>query len=209
MAAGAISSFTDEGLLPPGDYEATFGELRESVLVTGPAEDSLWREGWDAAWREHLTYQAETLCGQLWSVGIGDIFLDGSFVEAKGHPNDIDGYFACDARRIASGDLKRDLNQIDPESCWTWDASAPRAYRGAPTAATPSGNFRCGMPTASNSTLTTGNSPVSPTSAGTRSLSRRPSASAGATGCRRASSRSSRKRRSLSRRASSHLHEPT
>ena len=130
MASDFVPSFTAEGLLPPGDYEVTFDELRDSVLVAGPPNGSPLREGWDAPWREHLTRQAETLCGQLWSVGITDVFLDGSFVETKGHPNDIDGYFTCDARRIASGDLKRDLNQIDPESAWTWDASARRAYRG-------------------------------------------------------------------------------
>ena len=130
MSAQSIPSFTDEGLLPADDYEVTFSELRSSILVTGPREDSPWREGWDAEWRAHLTRQAETLCRQLWSVGIDDIFLDGSFVEAKAHPNDIDGYFACDVRRVASGELERDLNRIDPKSCWTWDPAARRAYRG-------------------------------------------------------------------------------
>jgi len=116
--------------LPSGDYVVTFDELRDSVLVVGPSEGSSWLEGWDAEWREHLTYQAETLCGQLWSAGVGDVFLDGSFVEAKGHPNDIDGYFACDARRVVTGELERELNQIDPKSCWTWDPAARRSYRG-------------------------------------------------------------------------------
>ena len=51
-------------------------------------------------------------------------------VEAKVHPNDIDGYFVCDARRIATGELQRELNQIDPKKCWTWDAEERRAYRG-------------------------------------------------------------------------------
>lgn len=125
-----IPNFTDEGLLPPGDYEVTFSELRESVLVVGPEGDG-WEGGsWDAEWRRRLTYQAETLCDQLWSVGVSDIFLDGSFVEAKGHPNDIDGYFACDGWRIVTGELEQELNRIDPKSAWTWDASARRSYRG-------------------------------------------------------------------------------
>jgi len=96
------------------------------VLVVEPPKESPWLEGGDAEWREHLTYQAETLYGQLWSAGMGDVFLDGSFVEAKGHPNDIDGYFACDARRVVTGKLERELNQIDPKSCWTWDPAARR-----------------------------------------------------------------------------------
>lgn len=125
-----IPDFTDEGLLPPGDYEVTFDQLRGSVLVAGPGEGSPFQEGWDAQWRRHLTYEAETMCRQLWTVGIEDIFLDGSFVEAKAHPNDIDGYFTCDVRRVATGELQRELNKIDPKSAWTWDPAARRAYRG-------------------------------------------------------------------------------
>ena len=125
-----IPEFTDEGLLPPGDYEVTFEELRESVLVEGPGPESVWGEEWDREWREHLTRQAETMCNQLWEVGIEDIYLDGSFTEAKAHPNDIDGYFECDARRVATGELQRKLNQIDPKKCWTWDPKQRRAYRG-------------------------------------------------------------------------------
>jgi hypothetical protein len=60
-----IPEFTDEGLLPPGDYEVTFEELRESVLVEGPGPESVWSEEWDREWREHLTRQAETMCNQL------------------------------------------------------------------------------------------------------------------------------------------------
>ena len=117
--AELIPDFTDEGLLPPGDYEVTFEELRKSILVTGPESDSPWGEEWDTEWREHLTRQAETMCSYLWEVGIEEIYLDGSFTEAKAHPNDIDGYFECDVRRVATGKLQRELNQIDPKKCWT------------------------------------------------------------------------------------------
>jgi hypothetical protein len=126
----ASLAFTEEGVLPPGDHVLTFAELRASVLVVGPESASPWSEPWDGEWREHLTRQAETMCGQLWDVGIEDIYLDGSFTEAKAHPNDIDGYFECDARRVATGDLQRALNQIDPKKCWTWDPGERRAYRG-------------------------------------------------------------------------------
>jgi hypothetical protein len=41
---------------------------------------------------------------------VHEVFADGSFVEDKDHPNDIDGYFACDLRELASGELERKLN---------------------------------------------------------------------------------------------------
>lgn len=62
----SLPGFTEEGLLPPGDYELTFAELRQSLLVMGPDQDSpLYEalyEGWNTGWREHLTHQAETMC---------------------------------------------------------------------------------------------------------------------------------------------------
>jgi hypothetical protein len=42
---------------------------------------------------------------QLWQVGIREVFADGSFVEEKDHPNDIDGYFVCSLVDLASGEL--------------------------------------------------------------------------------------------------------
>ena len=61
-----------------------------------------------------------------------EIFVDGSFAENKGHPNDIDGYFICDLLHLATGKLERDLNLLDPHKAWTWDPSARRHYRGYP-----------------------------------------------------------------------------
>lgn len=49
------------------------------------------------------------------------MYVDGSFVEDKDHPNDIDGYFECDVRYLASGRLEQDLNAPDPRNVWTWD----------------------------------------------------------------------------------------
>jgi hypothetical protein len=54
------------------------------------------------------------LVEQLWRVGVRDIFADGSFVEDEYHPNDIDGYFVCELRRLARGQLQRELNLLDP-----------------------------------------------------------------------------------------------
>jgi hypothetical protein len=86
-----IPPFGPDGLLPPGDYEVSFDELRRSPLVLGPGDP---REGtpWDTPWREELVGNLEILTRQLWQEGIREVFADGSFAEDKDHPNDIDGY---------------------------------------------------------------------------------------------------------------------
>ena len=94
------------------------------MLVTGTDIYPL-----DSAWRTYLIGQAEILVKQLWQIGISNIFLNGSFVEAKAHPNDIDGYFEVDLRRFASGELEQELNALDPYKAWTWDHTARRRYR--------------------------------------------------------------------------------
>jgi hypothetical protein len=42
-----IPDFQQDGLLPPGDYEVSFAELRQSSLVVGPG-DPLRYPNWDA-----------------------------------------------------------------------------------------------------------------------------------------------------------------
>jgi len=123
-----IPPFQSDGLLPVGDYEVSFEELRQSILVTGAAEGS----SWDSAWRSLLVDNFEVLAKQLWSVGITEIYADGSFAEEKDHPNDIDGYFVCDLQSLASGDLNRRLNLLDPYKIWTWDPLSRKPYRGYP-----------------------------------------------------------------------------
>ena len=90
-----IPDFESDGLLPTGDYEVSFSELRESVLALGPRTEEY--SSWDSAWRLSLIDNLEILTRQLWKAGIRDIFADGSFAEDKLHPNDIDGYFVCSA----------------------------------------------------------------------------------------------------------------
>lgn len=126
-----LPPFTEEGLLPPGDYGLTLGEVAESQLVRGP-EDVRRYPNWDSSWRQKLVENLTVLAGQLWQVGIRAIFIDGSFVEDKEHPNDIDGYFECELGRLASGELQRELNLLDPHKIWTWDPAARRPYRGYP-----------------------------------------------------------------------------
>ncbi len=126
-----IPPFTPEGLLPPGEFELTLDELRRSPLVAGPAVQGA-PAAWDVPWRLRLVDNLEVLVRQLWQVGVSDIFIDGSFAEDKDHPNDIDGYFVCDLLRLASGELERDLNLLDPHKIWTWAPASRRAYRGYP-----------------------------------------------------------------------------
>ena len=128
---GEIPEFTDDGLLPPGDYEVTLDELRKSILVAGPRDEAAY-PNWNAAWRRQLVDNLEVLVRQLWQVGITEIFIDGSFAEDKDHPNDVDGYFVCDLMRLASGELERQLNLLDPHKVWTWDPGSRRAYHGYP-----------------------------------------------------------------------------
>ena len=129
-----LPPFDEHGLLPPGDYELTLGELSESRLVIGPERD----EGhWDAEWRARLVENLGIMVRQLWIAGVTDIFVDGSFAEDKDHPNDIDGYFVCEMGPLASGELQRELNRLDPYKVWTWDPAARRTHRSGPKAQLP------------------------------------------------------------------------
>lgn len=125
----ALPSFTADGMLPPGDYELTLTALRASVLVVGPGTDY---PNWDTQWRRRLVDNLEMLVAQLWKVGVGEVFVDGSFAEDKDYPNDIDGYFVCELKELASGELERKLNLLDPYKVWTWDPAQRRPYRGYP-----------------------------------------------------------------------------
>lgn len=120
---GPTLALNEDGLLPPGDYPMTIDELRRSILVAGPP-DRL--PTWDAQWRGLLVSRLSILAHQLWRVGISAIYVNGSFAEDKDHPNDIDGYFDCDVRYFASGQLQRELNRLDPFKVWTWDPASRR-----------------------------------------------------------------------------------
>jgi hypothetical protein len=124
-----IPDFDADGLLPPGDYEVSFAELHRSVLVTGSASR---QANWDVSWRSKLVGNLEILTRQLWTVGVKEVYADGSFAEDKDHPNDIDGYFVCDLRQLITGELSRQLNLLDPFKIWTWDPASRKPYRGYP-----------------------------------------------------------------------------
>lgn len=126
-----IPPFQPDGLLPPGEFEASFAELRQSLLVVGSTGSSR-SPTWDTAWRARLVDNLEVLTQQLWQVGVRDVFADGSFAEDKDHPNDVDGYFVCDFARLVSGQLALELNLLDPHKVWTWDPASRRPHRGYP-----------------------------------------------------------------------------
>ncbi|OFW78853.1 MAG: hypothetical protein A2201_04525 [Alicyclobacillus sp. RIFOXYA1_FULL_53_8] len=117
--------FDQDGLLPPLDYPLTINDLRQSLLVVGPQDGSPW----DTKWRMKLVDNLEIMVQQLWEIGVTDIFIDGSFVEQKAHPNDIDGYFVCDYMDYINGDIERNLNVLDPNKIWTWKSASRRPYR--------------------------------------------------------------------------------
>ncbi len=117
--------FDSRGLLPSGDYPMTFKDLRKSVLVSGPPDT----QNWDFKWRLQLVTNLEIMVNQLWQVGISEIYINGSFVEDKLHPNDIDGYFEVDLMQFATGGIQQALNQLDP-GIWVWDPSSRIPYKG-------------------------------------------------------------------------------
>lgn len=125
----SLPPFSRDGLLPAGDYALTLAQLAKSSLVKGPRGQRRSRH-WDAAWRAKLVENLAILAGELEMVGVNEVFVNGSFVEAKDHPHDIDGYFVCDRARFLSGRLERELNQVAATPCWTWESADRRPVPG-------------------------------------------------------------------------------
>ncbi len=122
-----LPSFNSEGLLPVGDYELSLDELKTSWLVTG---ENLQSTTWDSEWRRKLVDNLEVMTLQLWQVGVTEIYIDGSFVEDKDRPNDIDGYFVIDVEKFEESVAK--LNQLDKWSVWTWSLKSRTQYKNYP-----------------------------------------------------------------------------
>jgi hypothetical protein len=142
-----LPPFNEDGLPPPGDYEMSLEELKGSMLVEGPEEGY---PDWDSGWRMKLVENLEVMVGQLRRVRITEIYVDGSFVEDKDYPNDIDGYFECDVVELAAGNLQRELNGLDPHK------SGHGTRRAADRTGTRRrGSCRCGTVTGWSSTRTT------------------------------------------------------
>ncbi len=112
-----LPGFTPQGLLPPGDYVMTFEELSQSLLVRGPEDGSAW----DRPWRAELVTNLAGIARTLWTLDVEYVVVNGSFVEAKAHPNDVDVYFPVSRLRWVSGEIARELNRRRRERVWTWD----------------------------------------------------------------------------------------
>lgn len=109
-----IPYFSIDRILPPGDYHLTIEQLIESFLVSPSRKYPTF----DNSWRLTLINNLKILARQLWEAGINDIYIDGSFVEEKDHPNDIDGYFIVNLKDFASGKIQKELNNIDQYQVW-------------------------------------------------------------------------------------------
>ena len=107
--------FTDNLVLPPGNYPMTIAQLRASILVTGKG---IKCPDWDRKERLRLVNNLDALATQLWDAGITTIFIDGSFVECNDTPGDIDGYFEVPEREFVG--LAARLNRLGPFRRWTW-----------------------------------------------------------------------------------------
>lgn len=133
-----LPSFDGRGLLPQGDYPLTLPQLRDSFLVRGSSAPGgeACVANWDSAWREQLVDNLETLAAPLWKIGVESLWIDGSFVENKAHPGDIDGYFECHPAKVWLGELERDLIAAsefeDAERVWTWSVAAKRSSEDSP-----------------------------------------------------------------------------
>lgn len=117
------TNFLSTGVLAPGTYEATIPDLRKSILVQGDGSSSTW----DMAWRDALVSSVEILAKELWRVGFSEVFIDGSFVEDKDHPNDIDGYFDTGVAAITPASMTAlqlqisALNSLNQYKVWDWN----------------------------------------------------------------------------------------
>ena len=135
--------FNKYGVLEPGTYAATLSEIRGSLLVKGDGSSATW----DVGRRLYLLNQLSVLVGQLLKVGISDICIDGSYVEDKDSPNDIDGYFDSGLSMDNIADMTKfqkqisELNTIDPHKVWNWDPRSRRPFPGFAKAQLPMWHF--------------------------------------------------------------------
>jgi hypothetical protein len=124
-----IPPFDARGLLPH-DCQTTLDELELSFLVTGKGVDS---SSWDAPWRHQLVQNLRAVARTFWQAGgVREIWIDGSFVEARDQPGDIDClFFLDDLRDWATGAFQARLNAVEGEDLWNWSDARRRLYPGA------------------------------------------------------------------------------
>jgi len=124
-----LPDFTEDGLLPPGDYVLTLEELKRSMLVQGPLGKRRPQAGMLAGagtwWRTWASW-----CNNFWRWESRRFLPTGRSRRTRQFPTTLTGIFVCDERRYLSGALQRDLNLIDPYRIWTWDWESRRSFRG-------------------------------------------------------------------------------
>ncbi|WP_102344743.1 DUF6932 family protein [Bacillus sp. Marseille-P3661] len=98
------------------DYTLTIDGLRNSLLVNGPTTGEYIP--WDKERRLYLVNQLEIVANQVWNAGFDKIFVDGSFVEDKASPEDIDCYFECGFKDFSQGKVEEALRKANPEENW-------------------------------------------------------------------------------------------
>lgn len=64
-ASNALPPFTEDGLLPPGDFVLSLTALADSILVVGPNDRESYPR-WDREWRARLVDNLAILVKQLW-----------------------------------------------------------------------------------------------------------------------------------------------
>jgi hypothetical protein len=109
MGGDMMLKFAKSGLLPPGDHAVRMAEL-EAFIRQGPEN----AQGWDTAWRLQLLQEFKQRYAQLQAVGIGEVYIDGSYATDKYHPNDMDVYFVVPRKTWNSG-AEQALQKMDPE----------------------------------------------------------------------------------------------
>jgi hypothetical protein len=88
------------------------------MLVKGPKNGS---PNWNTQWRGLLVRNLRSVAKTLGYLGVEHLIIDGSFVEQKDHPNDIDAYFPISRERWVSREVERELNLRRSEDVWDWD----------------------------------------------------------------------------------------
>jgi hypothetical protein len=98
------------------DYTLTIDGLRNSMLVKGPTTGEYIP--WDKEKRLYLVNQLEIVANQVWNAGFDKICVDGSFVEDKASPGDIDCYFECGLDDFMQGKVEEALRIANPGEKW-------------------------------------------------------------------------------------------
>lgn len=120
--------FLKNGLLPAGDHEISLAQLKR-LIREGPGGG----RDWDTAWRLQLLEEFEQRYHQLASVGITEVYIDGSYATDKYHPNDMDAYFVV-PRKLWRTSAEAALKELDPEF-WRFETvSDPSGKSGYPMA---------------------------------------------------------------------------